>query len=190
MTKADLRKKYLDERLSLSEKDVWQFNQNIAENFFSGLDVGRIKVLHSFIPMEKTKEPDTWIIIREVAEKFPDVRISIPRINVRTIALENFFFEKSEQLKTNAWGIPEPAYGVPTPTDAIDMVLVPMLIADCTGHRVGYGKGFYDKFLSTCKPSCIPVGLCFYDPIDRIDDINELDIPLKYCVTPTKVHQF
>ena len=92
MTKADLRKKYLDERLSLSEKDVWQFNQNIAENFFSGLDVGRIKVLHSFIPMEKTKEPDTWIIIREVAEKFPDVRISIPRINVRTIALENFFF--------------------------------------------------------------------------------------------------
>ncbi len=64
------------------------------------------------------------------------------------------------------------------------MVLVPMLIADQNGHRVGYGKGFYDKFLATCKPSCIPVGLCFYEPVASIDDVNALDMPLKYCVTP------
>ena len=190
MTKAELRKKYLNERLSLSEKDVWQFNQDICENFFSRLDVSGIKVLHSFIPMEKTKEPDTWIIINEVKRKFPQLRISIPRINVQAIAIENFFYESPDQLKINAWGIPEPAYGVPTPTDAIDMVLVPLLIADEAGHLVGYGKGFYDKFLGTCKPSCVSVGLCFYDPIDKIDDINGLDMPLKYCVTPFKVHQF
>ena len=69
------------------------------------------------------------------------------------------------------------------------MVLVPMLIADKNGHRVGYGKGFYDKFLATCKPSCIPVGLCFYEPVSIIDDINALDMPLKYCVTPAEVHR-
>lgn len=190
MTKADLRKKYLNDRLALSDRDVWQFNQDICENFFSHLDIGSVKVLHSFIPMEKTKEPDTWIIINQVIKQFPDVRISIPRINVETISIENFFLEDPKQLKANAWGIPEPEYGVSTLTDTIDMVLVPMLIADQTGHRVGYGKGFYDKFLSTCKPSCIPVGLCFYEPIEKIDDINELDMPLKYCVTPFGVHQF
>jgi 5-formyltetrahydrofolate cyclo-ligase len=190
MIKADLRKKYLDERLSLSERDVERLNRDICENFFSRLDISGISVLHSFLPMEKTKEPDTWMIINEVKEKFPDIRISIPKINTQAIIIENFFYEGPEQLKTNAWGIPEPAYGVPTPTEDIEMILVPMLIADKSGHRVGYGKGFYDKFLSTCEPSCVPVGLCFYDPIDSIDDINNLDMPLKYCVTPFKVHQF
>jgi len=190
MTKAELRKKYLNERLSLSEKDVDDYNHDICENFFAKLDLSKINILHSFIPMEKTKEPDTWIIINKVKNQFPHIRISIPRINVQSIVIENFFFEDPRQLKTNTWGIPEPEYGVPTATDAIDMVLVPMLIADRSGHRVGYGKGFYDKFLSTCKPSCIPVGLCFYEPIERIDDVNELDMPLRYCVTPHKVHQF
>ncbi len=190
MTKAELRKFFLNERLSLTDAELNQYNREICENFFSQLNLQDVKVLHSFIPMENTKEPDTWKIINRVKSEFPTIRISIPKINVQTIEIENFFFEGPQQLKTNAWGIPEPEYGTPTKSEEIDMVLVPMIIADQYGHRVGYGKGFYDKFLATCKPACIPVGLCFYEPIARIDDINDLDVPLKYCATPTKVHRF
>jgi 5-formyltetrahydrofolate cyclo-ligase len=190
MTKAELRKFYLNERLSLSNEDLEQYNRGILENFFSQLEFDAVKVLHSFLPMENTKEPDTWQIINRVKKEFPRIRISIPKINVQSLEIENFFFEGPDQLKTNAWGIPEPDYGQPTSSDEIDMVLVPMLIADQRGHRVGYGKGFYDKFLATCKASCVPVGLCFYEPIARIDDVNELDMPLTHCATPVKVHHF
>lgn len=190
MTKAELRKFYLNERLSIRDEHLRQFNQDICDNFFAEVDLRGVKVLHSFIPMENTKEPDTWMIINKIKKQFPHIRISIPKINVQSLKIENFFFEGIEQLKTNAWGIPEPEYGIPTKSEEIDMVLVPMLIADRQGHRVGYGKGFYDKFLATCKPSCISVGLCFYEPIARITDVNELDMSLKYCATPAKVYQF
>lgn len=190
MTKAELRKFYLNERLSLGEEEFERYNWDICENFFSQVTLESVKVLHSFLPMENTKEPDTWKIINRLQKNFPDIRISVPKINVQSIEIENFFFEEIAQLKSNAWGIPEPEYGVPTTTSDIDMVLVPMLVADQYGHRVGYGKGFYDKFLATCKPSCIPVGLCFYEPINRIDDVNDLDMPLKVCVTPVKAHWF
>lgn len=190
MTKTELRKFYLNERLSLSDKDFEQFNRDICKNFFTQITLAEIKVLHSFIPMENTKEPDTWMIINRIQKEFNHIRISVPKINVHSIEINNFYFEGPEQLKPNAWGIPEPQYGAATLTPDIDMVLVPMLIADQYGHRVGYGKGFYDKFLATCSPSCIPVGLCFYEPILRIDDINPRDMPLKYCATPLKVHKF
>lgn len=185
-----MRKFYLNERLSLSDRDLAQFNRDISDNFFSRIDLREVRVLHSFIPMENTKEPDTWMIINRVRKHFSHVRISVPKINVQSVTIENFYLEDPGQLKPNSWGIPEPEYGEPTSTSDIDMVLVPMLIADQYGHRVGYGKGFYDKFLATCKETCIPVGLCFYEPILRIDDVNELDRPLKYCATPFQVHRF
>ena len=190
MTKTELRKFYLNERLSISDQDLAQLNWDICDNFFSQIDLRQIKVIHSFITMENTKEPDTWMIINRLQKNFAGIRISIPKINIESLSIENFYYENPEQLKVNSWGIREPQYGEPTPTAEIDIVLVPMLIADQFGHRVGYGKGFYDKFLATCKGSCIPVGLCFYEPVLRIDDINEWDMPLKYCVTPRQVHRF
>jgi 5-formyltetrahydrofolate cyclo-ligase len=190
MTKAELRKFYLNERLSLNDSDLQQYNWDICENFFNQIDLREIGVLHSFIPMQNTKEPDTWMIINKIRKELNHIRISVPKINVQSIEINNYYFVAPEQLKPNAWGIPEPEYGEATITSDIDMVLVPMLVADQYGHRVGYGKGFYDKFLATCKPSCIPVGLCFYEPILRIDDVNALDMPLKYCATPIKVHRF
>ena len=190
MTKAELRKFYLNERLSLSDKDLAQFNRDICDNFFSQISLKEIRVVHSFITMDNTKEPDTWIIINRLQKNYTDIRISVPKINVDSRSIENFYYENPAQLKPNAWGIREPEYGEPTLTEDIDLVLVPMLIADQYGHRVGYGKGFYDKFLATCNASCVPVGLCFYEPVLRIDDIQDWDMPLKYCVTPVKVHHF
>lgn len=190
MTKAELRKQYLHERLAFNDADLADLNTRLCDNFFSTLPVGGIRVLHAFIPMENTREPDTWLILDRVQAEFPEVRISIPKINVETREVENFYFEGRHQLKSNPWGIPEPEFGERTNNEDIDMVLVPMMIADRAGNRVGYGKGFYDKFLATCKPLCLTVGLCFFEPVKKIDDVNSLDVPLKYCVTPAKVHHF
>jgi 5-formyltetrahydrofolate cyclo-ligase len=69
-------------------------------------------------------------------------------------------------------------------------VIVPLLCFDRRGHRVGYGKGFYDRYLQKCRPDCIKAGLSFFDPVDLIDDTYADDIPLDICVTPSETFRF
>lgn len=190
MTKAELRKLYLHERLSLNDGDFEELNNHLCSNFFSSLNLDNVRVVHSFIPMLNTREPDTWRIINKIMSLYPEIKISVPKINVETKEVDNFYYEGKHQLKPNPWGIPEPEFGEETRIEDIDMVLAPLLVADRMGNRVGYGKGFYDKLLARCKPSCITVGLCLFEPVKKIDDVGTHDVPLKYCVTPAKVHRF
>ncbi len=187
MTKAELRKTYLQKRLSLGSEYL-DFSRQICNQVFSHFDLLTIKVIHTFLPIEKNKEPDTWLIIDKIKKEFPAVRISIPR--VRNNKLENFFFEGMHQLEKNKWEIPEPKAGISTAVENIDLVFVPLLAFDDNGNRVGYGKGFYDTFLKECRPTCKKVGLAFFEPVDSIDDTKEFDVPLTHCITPEKIYIF
>jgi 5-formyltetrahydrofolate cyclo-ligase len=190
MRKTELRSSYQKKRYALSSAEYLQLNHRLCENFFAHIDLSFAKVIHTFIAIEKKKEPDTWPIIDRVRREFPNVRLSIPRVNDQTSELENFFLEGIDQLNINTWGIPEPKQGIPTPSEKIDMVLIPLLCFDKVGHRVGYGKGFYDKFLSEVRTDCKRVGLSFFEPVDKIDDVSEYDVPLNYCVTPNETFSF
>jgi 5-formyltetrahydrofolate cyclo-ligase len=187
MTKAELRKTYLEKRLTLGSVHL-EYSQQICKQVFSNFDLLSSKVIHSYLPIEKNKEPDTWLIIDKIKKEFSAVRISIPR--VRNNNLENFFFEGIHQLKKNKWGISEPQSGIPTEIEKIDIVFVPLLVFDRIGNRVGYGKGFYDVFLKECPRTCKKIGLSFFDPVDHIDDIKDFDVQLTHCVTPEKVYAF
>ena len=70
------------------------------------------------------------------------------------------------------------------------MVLVPLLAFDKLGHRVGYGKGYYDRFLAKCPPNCLRIGLSLFDPVERIDDVVPTDIRLNSCLTPVHTYVF
>ena len=188
MIKSELRKLYFQKRLSLKEQEYANFNYQITDQFFSNIDLSMINIIHTYLPIEKNKEPNTWLIIDKIKKEFPAVRISIPR--VRNNTLENFFFEGIHQLEKNAWGILEPKEGMPTDVKKIDMVIVPLLIFDENGNRVGYGKGFYDKFLSLCKPSCKKIGFSFFEATLNIDGISQHDIPLDSVITPKGVKHF
>ena len=72
----------------------------------------------------------------------------------------------------------------------IDLVILPMLVCDLKGNRVGYGKGYYDRYLSRCNSSCIKVGVSYFEPVDTVDDANEFDVPLDFCITPQKAYVF
>lgn len=187
MTKQELRKIFLQKRSELSEADYLRLNYQLCEMFFASIDLSFIKVLHIFIPIEKNKEPNTWLIIDRIRREFPNVRLTIPKINSQTGELESFFFEGLHQLQLNTWGILEPKQGVPAEPEKIDMVLVPLLAFDNCGNRVGYGKGFYDKFLLTCKPSCQKIGISLFTQSDTIDDLHAHDIPVDKVVTPEDV---
>lgn len=190
MTKEELRKVYTQKRNSLSDYQYLDLNEELRRVFFKSIDLSGIKILHSFLPIEKNKEPDTRSILNQIRESHRDVRVSLPRVNDSTHLLESVFFESSTVLKINSWGIPEPENGELIDPQMIDIVLVPMLIFDRSGHRVGYGKGFYDKFLATTRPDCQRVGICLFDPVDRIDDIMGFDEPMDQCITPAGSYTF
>lgn len=187
MTKKELRKIYLQKRLDLSEVQYQQLNQRLCDHFFQAVKLSGVKVIHTFLPIIRTREVNTWLIVERLKKDFPQIEISVPRINNQTSKLEHYFLESREQLKNNTWEIPEPVHGVPTRTDKIDAVLVPLLAFDKKGHRLGYGRGFYDRFLAECRPDCLKIGLSFFEPEEKIDGINDKDIALDLIVTPDKV---
>lgn len=189
MNKEDLRKRYLARRKELTAAECAQFNVQLYHHFFSSTDLSFLKVIHTYLPLVKNNEPDTWMIIDRLRREFPHIRISIPRV-MEDGALEHFFFEGLHQLQTNAWGLLEPKQGIPTLEEKIDLVIVPLLAIDQRGHRVGYGKGYYDRFLKKCKKDCKTIGLSFFEPIDIISDTDVNDVALTACVEPSGVHYF
>lgn len=185
MTKEQSRKLYLQKRLGLSDAEFQRLSKRLTDNFFSSLDLSSIKVLHTFLPIEKQKEINTWMIIDRIRREHPQIRLSVPKINNQTSTIESFYFEDANQLEKNTWGIMEPKQGIPTPTDKIDAVLVPLLAFDRKGNRVGYGRGFYDKFLSNI--SCRKIGLSFFPPVQSIEGMSAQDVPIDVAVTPEGV---
>lgn len=189
MTKAELRKLYLSKRVRLSDDEYRNACDSICSNFFRAIDLGNVKVLHSYLTIAKNKEPDTILIIQQVQARYPDVRISVPKINTDD-TLTSYFYEGKKQLADSDWGILEPTGGTVTDPLDIDLIIVPLLAFDKHGHRVGYGKGFYDRFLQSCRPDSLKVGLSLFPAEDKIDDIAEFDQPLSLTVTPETAYRF
>ena len=69
--------------------------------------------------------------------------------------MTHYLLTDNTKIKKNKYNIPEPIDGIEVPDNKIEVVFVPLLAFDKKGHRVGYGKGFYDHFLSGCQPNTI-----------------------------------
>lgn len=188
MTKAEARKEFLEKRRALNDAERDILNWQIYNRFFASGSIDLVHTLHIFLSMERTREPDTWQIIDRIRREFSGIRLVVPRINGDQ--LEHLYFEGLHQLKQSDFGILEPGQGIPANVSKLDFVLVPLAAFDVKGNRVGYGKGYYDRFLKGCRPDCIKAGLSFFDPVEELTDIEEHDVPLNLCFTPTKVYTF
>ncbi|GAB4001049.1 5-formyltetrahydrofolate cyclo-ligase [Spirosoma daeguense] len=191
MTKADLRKLFLAKRKALSPKDVAERSEQIAWHFFDFLkrnDFSDTSVLvHIFLPIERQNEVDTWLIIKSIWADFPRIQLAVSVTDTKTYQLNHYPLNRDTQLQKNRWGIPEPIaieQMQSITSNQFDIILVPLLVFDKQSHRVGYGKGYYDRFLAECRPDCLTIGLSLFEPIDVIDDIQETDIPLGSFIVP------
>ena len=184
MLKGELRKVYKLKRSSLTNTEI--LSLEIANKTLE-IDIWNLQNYHVFFPIEKHKEVDSKLIIQIAQGK--DKNVILPKLNLESKTIESFLLTDSTPMKTNHLGISEPLNGIQINNNQIDLVFVPLLAFDNFGHRVGYGGGYYDKFLSKC-PRAIKVGLSYFDPINKIEDINSKDIKLDYCITPNKVYKF
>ncbi len=72
----------------------------------------------------------------------------------------------------------------------LQLVILPVIVFDEQGYRVGDGQGYYDRLLAQCKPDVTQIGLCFEDPVQAIADLHAHDVPMDYCVTPSHVFRW
>lgn len=186
MNKSDLRKLYLEKRKSLPVSALSEKSGQIANRFFENIDLSGARVLHTFIPIRKFNEIDTSMICYRIWRDMPSIVTAAPRM-VRTSGdIESVRFDQDTVWAENSWGIREPSGGESVEARSIDLVIVPLLCFDEAGHRVGYGKGIYDRFLAECRPDCRKVGVSYFPPVESIDDVNDTDVRLDICVTPNR----
>lgn len=185
--KSKLRKKYVALREGLSEKELEEQSLDIANNLLK-LPIWDYEFYHLFLSITEKKEIDTEPILHILQGM--DKNIVLSKSDFETTRLHNYLLTDNTVIKKNRWGIPEPQGGIEIPAQQIDVVFVPLLTFDREGHRVGYGKGFYDIFLSGCREDVMKVGLSLFEAEENIPDILESDVPLDYCVTPSKVYKF
>ena len=187
MTKKELRKTYKAHRKDLSENQIEDLSLAISNQLLK-LPIWDNSFYHIFLTIEEQKEVNTDYVLNILSGK--DKNILISKSDFETGNMTHFLLTDSTLIKKNDYNIPEPIDGIEIFNDKIEVVFIPLLAFDTKGHRVGYGKGFYDRFLANCKPETVKIGLSFFDPEDEINDIFESDVRLDYCVTPNKNYAF
>jgi len=186
MLKSALRKQALARRSSLTDQQVVELNEKLLAQFKT-LDLSVIKSLHIFLPIVARKEPDTFLIIDWLQLHHPDIQIVVPRADFATSLMSHYSYQGKEDLLNNHYHIPEPQKAKPF-IGVPDMVIIPLLTFDEKGYRVGYGKGFYDRFLQNINTQ--KIGLSFFDAVEEIIDVHLNDIRLDKCITPNQVYTF
>jgi 5-formyltetrahydrofolate cyclo-ligase len=187
MLKADLRKQMLHQRRALPAEEVQRRSERIADQFFANFLLQPGQTVHVFLPIVKNNEVNTWPIIERLRLEHPEVRVAVPVTDVEQNILTHHHLTDEAILIENPWGIPEPQNAQLILAPEVDMVLIPLLAFDKVGHRVGYGKGFYDRFLADCRPDVQKIGLSLEPPIESITDPNPFDVPLDAVVMPDGV---
>ena len=185
LTKLALRKSFLKKRLALSGQEHEDKSFAIANNCLT-LPIWHLEYYHIYLPIKAKAEIDTTLILTLLQGK--DKQVILPR--TKGSELEHILLTDITKLKINGLGIPEPEKGIKISPEQIDVIFLPLLAWDKSGNRLGYGKGFYDNFLSLCKTNTIKVGLSFFDPVDKIVDIRSEDIRMDFCVNPEGIKKF
>ena len=183
--KTFLRSHYKKKRFSLTKQEVDDLSQRVFKQL-DKLNIWKLKHYHIFISISKYNEIDTSSIINKLKSK--QKIIIVPKISNNELV--HIAINDETEFGLNEYGIKEPNDGNHFIIENLDIIFIPLLAFDIEGHRVGYGKGYYDRFLKLTNNSTLKIGLSFFDPINKIQDIDDNDVKLDYCVTPKQVHKF
>ena len=183
--KTFLRSHYKKKRFSLTKQEVDDLSQRVYKQL-DKLNIWKLKHYHIFISISNYNELDTSFIINKL--KSEQKIIIVPKISNNELV--HIAINNETEFGLNEYGIKEPNDGNHFIIENLDIIFIPLLAFDIEGHRVGYGKGYYDRFLKLTNNSTLKIGLSFFDPINKILDIDDNDVKLDYCVTPKQVHKF
>jgi 5-formyltetrahydrofolate cyclo-ligase len=189
MTKQQARNIYRKKRDQVSSTDKMKWDDLLLIQFQS-IEIPFLEYVLSFYPIEQNNEPNTFLITDYLHFRNPNLQICYPRTNLTNNTMQAVICNADSIFEANAYNIPEPLDTEIADATAIDLVIIPLLAFDEKGNRVGYGKGFYDRYLKECRDDCIKVGFSYFEAFDSVDDPHEFDVPLDFCITPQRTYVF
>jgi 5-formyltetrahydrofolate cyclo-ligase len=187
MLKSIARKLFLDKRKALTASDCMKMDDLLLIQF-QRIDWSSVQCIGSFYPLDHQNEPDSLLLIRYLKLIIPGLVVVYPRVNQDQITMS--YFIETETVEINKWGIPEPLPISLIAPSKIDAILVPLIGFDEIGHRIGFGKGFYDRYFEQYPSDRNRIGISYFEPIPKIEDTHEFDVPLTHCITPSNSYEF
>lgn len=184
--KEELRQRLLKQRKSISGPEFYGASANIIERLKEQDEFRSADTIHCYVSMNERREVETRELIKELVSK--GKHIVVPITNFDNGTLSHVRLSSYDQLETNKWGVLEPKGGEEAAPGEFDLVIVPMVGADEAGNRIGYGEGFYDRFLK--EVTCPTLGLIFDQNIVESLPVEDFDIPLTKVISDKRViHQ-
>lgn len=172
----------------LSPKELTEISESITTSLFSNFQLAEKKI-SLFLPIERTNELNTYLILDKALTI--GASVAVPKTNMKSNELKHIQVDENTQYEVSNYGIPEPRKGRIISAEHIDIVVVPLLAFDKSGYRVGYGKGFYDRFMKKCSPRALFIGISHFDEaLDTIEGIHPNDVRLHACITPSHIYRF
>jgi 5-formyltetrahydrofolate cyclo-ligase len=189
MLKKEIRSMFRKRRDSITplERQKWD---DLLLIQFQTIQLPFTEYVLSFYPIEDYKEVNSFLFTDYLHFRNPNLEICYPRTNVQNNTMDAVICHADSVFETNEFNIPEPTDTEIADPESIDIVLVPLLAFDWDGIRVGYGKGYYDRYLKQCRKDCLKIGISYFEPVDRVEDANEYDVPLDLCITPQRTYVF
>ena len=189
MNKQELRKLYRNKRSIIDPRKRLQLDDLLLIQF-QQFDYSGAQTLLTYWPLSNQSEPNMHLFSGYLRHMVPGLTIAYPLIHSADYGMTAISIHEETVYHTNQWGITEPKEGTVIDPQQIDLVFVPLLAYDKEGYRVGYGKGFYDRFLALCREDIVKIGFSYFGPVDKITDTDHFDVPLTYCITPQQTYEF
>ncbi len=189
VVKQELRRIYKQKRLALSLKERLKLDDLLLIQLQHLSFSNNIHIVMSFWPLDSHGEMNTHLYTRYLELTIRGVKVAFPVI-ASSGKMHAVLVDDDTEFVDNKYGIAEPVEGEEVAPNKIDLVFVPLLAFDKKGFRVGYGKGYYDRFLQHCREDVVTVGFSYFEAVDKIEDTHQFDVPLNYCITPHKIYEF
>ncbi|MES1223543.1 MAG: 5-formyltetrahydrofolate cyclo-ligase [Bacteroidota bacterium] len=189
MTKTELRNIYKQKRRDIPPQQKLRLDDLLLIQF-QQMYFPQVAVLLTYWPSDNHIEPNTLLYSSFLRHTIRGLQIAYPVVDPATNTFNAVLVDEDTVYTPNSYGIMEPKRGIIIEPHEIDLVFVPSLVCDMLGYRVGFGKGFYDRYLATCHEDVVKVGFNYFEPVDKIDDTQPFDVPLDYCVTTDNIYEF
>ncbi len=180
--KKQLRKQLLSQRRKLSESALRHISNRVTAKLIELDAFVDAQVIHSYIPIKKNREVYTWGIINKAHEM--GKKVVVPVMDMHSNHMDHYEINPRETpLEENKFGIPQPDVDKAIENNGhFDLIIVPMVGGDHFCNRLGYGRGYYDRFLDN-QSQAVTVGVMpDFALLSRIP-VEEHDIPLHGILT-------
>ena len=184
--KQTLKQQILQQRDSLSKKEIMERSYAIKNSLYSLREFIEAKSIMLYVSFNN--EVDTQGIVKELLGKNGKT-IVVPYVLKYNLMLQASELRDFNELEQRTFGILEPKdlYKREYNIDRLDLVIIPGVVFDRTGHRIGYGYGYYDRFLKTLRKETLKIGLAYdFQIVGKIPE-EKHDVPMDIIITDKEV---